>query len=298
MPMHDDQLEVSAATVAALVADQFPRWAGLPVSAVPSHGTVSLLFRVGEDLVARLPMQAMDADHAYAAVLAEQRAARLLRGRVPVATPEPVATGEPGRGYPLPWSVYRWLPGSTADESVAADEQLARDLARFVSAVREIDTGGRTFDRPGRGGRLDDVHGYVVRALTLDTTPFDCAALGALWERLRRTPRCEPDLMAHGDLMPGNLLVCHGRLHAVIDVGMVGPADPALDLQPAWNLFTGSARAAFRDELGVQEQEWERGKAWAFAQAIGCLDYYRVTNPVMSQTAVRTLAALLADEPR
>ncbi|MGI8645956.1 MAG: hypothetical protein ACR2JD_06525 [Nocardioides sp.] len=81
----------------------------------------------------------------------------------------------------------------------------------------------------------------------------------------------------------------------VIDVGSLAPADPALDHQPAWNLLDASARAAYRDALGVSDDEWERGKGWAFAQAIGCLAYYRVTNPQISRTADRTLRALLDD---
>jgi len=30
--------------------------------------------------------------------------------------PEPVALGEPGAGYPLPWSVPTWLPGTVATD--------------------------------------------------------------------------------------------------------------------------------------------------------------------------------------
>jgi aminoglycoside phosphotransferase (APT) family kinase protein len=31
-------------------------------------------------------------------------------------TPGPIAIGEPGAGYPLPWSVQTWLPGTVATE--------------------------------------------------------------------------------------------------------------------------------------------------------------------------------------
>jgi Phosphotransferase enzyme family len=34
--------------------------------------------------------------------------------------------------------------------------------------------------------------------------------------------------MTHGDLIPGNVLVSNGRLSGIIDVGGLGPADPAL----------------------------------------------------------------------
>lgn len=93
--------------------------------------------------------------------------------------------------------------------------------------------------------------------------------------------------------MPGNLLAQGGRLTGVIDVGQFDVADPALDLQPAWNLFTPAARTAFRATIGSDDDEWQRGRGWALAQAIGCLWYYRETNPVMSRTAHHTLTALL-----
>ncbi len=50
--MHPGQLDVTEATVRALVDQQFPAWRDLPVRALPSQGTVNLLFRLGEELVA------------------------------------------------------------------------------------------------------------------------------------------------------------------------------------------------------------------------------------------------------
>ena len=40
--------------------------------------------------------------------------------------------------------------------------------------------------------------------------------------------------------------------------------------------------------------EWERGKAWAFQQAMGLVWYYADTNPVMSQMGRRTLDRIQA----
>ena len=54
--MHANQVDVSAAVVADLVATQFPQWAGLPVREVESHGTVNSLFRLGSEFVLRFPL--------------------------------------------------------------------------------------------------------------------------------------------------------------------------------------------------------------------------------------------------
>jgi aminoglycoside phosphotransferase (APT) family kinase protein len=53
--MHDDELDTDVPLVRRLVAAQFPRWAHLPIERVASAGTDNALYRLGTDLVARLP---------------------------------------------------------------------------------------------------------------------------------------------------------------------------------------------------------------------------------------------------
>ncbi|WP_246212841.1 phosphotransferase [Streptomyces abyssomicinicus] len=288
---------VSEEQMAALVAAQFPRWRELPVRACPSDGTENALFRIGDDLVARLPLLGDDPDTARRDVRRQIEAAARVAEAARVPTPRFAALGEPGLGYPLPWSVHHWIPGTTATAADVRDSTVfAKDLAAFVLDVRALDTEGRVFRGKGRGGLLaghdDDVASCLERSRDL----IDTQALADLWARLRRTPRTEPDLWTHGDLMPGNLLTERGRLAGVIDVGQAGVADPAQDLQPAWNLFGPAAREAFRLALDADDDAWDRGKGWALAQAVGCLWYYRETNPVMSDLARSTLLALLEDE--
>jgi len=55
----------------------------------------------------------------------------------------------------------------------------------------------------------------------------------------------EREVWIHGDLLPGNLLLTGGRLSAVIDFGGLNVGDPACELQAAWNVFTGTARARY-----------------------------------------------------
>jgi aminoglycoside phosphotransferase (APT) family kinase protein len=114
---------------------------------------------------------------------------------------------------------------------------------------------------------------------------------------LRTLPRESPDVMSHGDLIPGNVLVSNERLAGILDVGGLGPADPALDLVGAWHLLDTGPRRLFREVLRCDELEWERGKAWAFEQALGAAWYYAQSNPAMSRMGQRTLERILADEP-
>src|SRR5579875_3144887 len=112
--MHVDQLAVSENTVRALLNEQFPHWRDLPVTAIRSQGTVNALFRIGDEFVARFPIQPKAADKARHWLESEADAARELLGRTRFRTPEPIAIGEPGAGYPMPWSVQTWLPGTIA----------------------------------------------------------------------------------------------------------------------------------------------------------------------------------------
>src|SRR6266511_4042961 len=53
--MHEDEIEVDEPVLHRLLAAQFPQWADLPVTRVAESGTDHALFRLGDDLVARLP---------------------------------------------------------------------------------------------------------------------------------------------------------------------------------------------------------------------------------------------------
>src|SRR5262245_34353089 len=150
--MHVGQLTVSARTVSELVDDQFPAWRGLPVRDIGSRGTVNALFRIGDQLVARFPLEPGDVAPTRRWLESEAEAARVLLGRTRFRTPEPVALGEPGAGYPLPWSVQTWVPGTVAmDDDPGESVAFARDLADFIRAVRPIDTRGLSFHGNGRG---------------------------------------------------------------------------------------------------------------------------------------------------
>jgi aminoglycoside phosphotransferase (APT) family kinase protein len=303
--MHDNQLDVSAAMARTLIDRQFPQWRALPVRAVAGTGTVNAIFRIGDRYAARFPLEAGDAAAVRRTLEAEAKAAAELAGRTRFATPEPVALGEPGAGYPLPWSVQTWLPGTVAVDAVATDADpgestpFALDLAEFIAGVRLIPTGGRTFSGRGRGGDLHDHDEWLETCFLRSEGLLDTAPLRRLWTALRDLPRGDAgDVMNHGDLMPGNVLVsADGRLAGVLDVGGLGPADPALDLLGAWHLLETGPRQALREALGPGDLEWARGKAWVFQQSMGLVWYYADSNPVMAGIGRRTLDRLLADGP-
>jgi len=105
--MHADEIPTDPGLVERLIATQFPQWAELPITPVASAGTDNALYRLGADMVVRLPRIA----GAVESVDAEQRWLPHPAPLLPVAIPEPLGRGGPGQGYPWPWSVLLWLGG-------------------------------------------------------------------------------------------------------------------------------------------------------------------------------------------
>ena len=294
--MHPDELDIDHSLVHHLLATQFPHYALLSLAPVPSSGTDHALFRLGEELVVRLPRIHWAIEQAEL----ERRWLPRLAPHLPLAVPQQVAMGEPDAGYPFRWSIYRWLAGENAADNPAADSvQTATDLAQFIRALQAIDpTDGPRPDPVGsRGGPLISRDAETRRAIAASHGLIDTRAVTAAWEAARRAPAHDgPPVWIHGDLEPGNLLMRDGRLSAVIDFCCLAVGDPAVDLIPAWSVFSGAARAAFRAALGVDDAAWARGWGWALSTAIIALPYYVDSNPFMAANARRKIAAVLGEQ--
>ena len=90
------ELEITADLVRRLLAAQQPDLAGLPVEPL-ANGWDNTLFRLGDDLVARLPRRTLGAS----IVVNEQRWLPLLAPRLPFARPRAGADRGAGRGVPV-----------------------------------------------------------------------------------------------------------------------------------------------------------------------------------------------------
>ncbi|WP_041798769.1 aminoglycoside phosphotransferase family protein [Micromonospora aurantiaca (nom. illeg.)] len=254
---------VGVEQVRRLVADQFPHLAALRIEPVAKGGWDNWTFHLGPELLVRLPSAAeyalaVDKEHLWLPALAD---------RLPLPIPAPLAKGEPGAGYPYPWSIYRWLDGETAAVDRIADPvRFALDLAGFLSALQDVDAAGGP--QPGvhnwfRGGTLRTYDKKVEHALVALDGRVDAALVREIWARAVGARWDGVDRWFHGDIASGNLLLAHGRLAAVIDFGTCGVGDPACDLAIAWTLLSVEGRAAFRERLSVDDATWARGRGWA-----------------------------------
>ncbi len=259
---------VDADRVRRLVAGQFPQWADLPVDPVADGGWDNWTFHLGPERLVRLPSAA---EYALA-VDKEHRWLPALAARLPLPIPAPLARGEPGAGYPYPWSIYRWLDGAPASVEGAADPvRFALDLAEFLAALQGIDAAGGP--QPGvhnwfRGGTLRTYDEEVERALVALDGHVDADLVREIWARALDARWDGVDRWFHGDVAQGNLLLADGRLAAVIDFGTCGVGDPACDLAIAWTSLTADGRDAFRERLSVDGATWARGRGWALWKAL------------------------------
>lgn len=289
--MHSDEIDVSVGLVAALLAAQFPEFADLPIRPVTPVGTVNAMFRLGDELAVRLPRVPWGKDD----VAAELEWLPLLAPYLPVAVPLPVAQGHPTPEYPWTWSIKRWLDGENPSVGqLSAPDLLAADLANFILAFRaiELPEGPRAY----RGGALAAQDTQTRGALEQLDALVDTTAVRGVWDAALRLPAWErPDVWAHADLMPGNLVLTDGRLTGVLDFPTAGKGDPATDLIIAWNLLPASVRPAFRAAVQVDDATWARGRAKALSIAVIALPYYLNTNPVMADNARYTIDEVLTD---
>jgi aminoglycoside phosphotransferase (APT) family kinase protein len=295
--MHADEVDIDVSLVGRLLAAQFPQWAALPIEPVPSAGTDNALYRLGDDMVVRLPRR----ERTSGTLEKERRWLPTLAPLLPLGVPVPLADGMPAEGYPFEWSVYRWLKGENATmERVTDLSQLATDLAQFVAALQQIDpTGGPS---PGehnffRGVPLATRDAPTRAAIVSLRGAIDVGAVTTAWESALRSPEWEhPPVWIHGDLDSRNLLVEEGRLSGVIDWGGLGVGDPACDVMVAWKVLSADTRDIFRTALSVDESTWARARGWALSQALVALSYYTLeTNPVLVVEAQRWMAEVLAE---
>src|SRR3954454_17901802 len=211
--MHADETPTDASLVRRLVAAQFPDWAELPVVPVPAPGTDNVLYRLGDDMVARLPRRRLDG------LRLEQERRRLPRvaPNLPLAVPAPLARGLPGEGYPWDWSIYRWLEGDPATVAPFADlAGAAADLAGFVAALQALDAasgpapGG---DHAFRGEPLVARDASTRAALAKLTDVIDGDVAGGVWEAALEAPEWErPAVWIHGDRDARNVVGGRGAV--------------------------------------------------------------------------------------
>ncbi len=288
-------ISIDVSLVHRLVSLQFPQWKDLPIKAVEFSGWDNRTFHLGEEMVVRMPSRE---DYA-GQVEKEQLWLPKLAPYLPLPIAMPVAMGQPGEGYPWLWSIYRWLEGETASREGILDlNKFATDLGTFLVALQKCDATGGPIAGPHnfyRGGSLVTYDAETRQALSVLKDIVDVVAITEIWDQaLTSTWQLAP-VWVHGDIAPGNLLIQHYRLSAVIDFGCLGIGDPACDLVIAWTFFKGDSRKAFKAAVPLDADTWVRARAWALWKALIVYAGLPGTNPFEKENARRVINEVLGD---
>ena len=304
-PLHDDEIAVDEVLVGRLLASLSPAYDGLPLRRFASSGSTNALFRLGDELLVRVPRQ----PGGTPTIEKEERWLPYVASALPVAVPEVVAVGEPVAGYPEKWSIVRFTEGEppTPPTSGAPPRHgLARDLAAVVTALRDLPVPREAVVDPElrwyRGEPLARFDGDLRRGLEqcgeVDGLDLDVEAVAAMWDATLALPAAhetaEPRWY-HGDLVAENLLVREGRLSSVLDFGGLAVGNPAVDLVVAWELLDSAARATFREAVGVDGDEWAVARGWALALGVMTFPYYWHSMPERCEQRLFMARAALAD---
>lgn len=309
--LHADEIPIDAELVQQLVRRAMPAYADAPVRRLASSGSTNALFRLGDDLLVRLPRQ----PGGSASISKEATWLPVLGPLLPVAVPEVVAEFEPDHAYPERWSVVRWIDGThpaVVDPDTSIDPHrdilaydLAYDVAKVLNALRQAEVPTRAVNNPHlqsyRGEPLATMDAAtrenIERCRALTDFDLDLGAAEQIWAESmklsgaadRTTPR-----WYHGDLAAENLLVRDGALAAVLDFGGLSVGDPTVDLVVAWEVLDPPARDLFRRHVGVDDATWLRGRAWALSITL-MIWYYWTTMPERRARCMAVGRNVLAD---
>ncbi len=305
--LHSDEIPIDIELVRGLVSRAMPAYADAPLHRLTASGSTNALFRLGDDLLVRLPRQ----PGGSAAISKEATWLPVVGPLLPVSVPDVVAVFEPDHEYPERWSVVRWIEGAhpeVVDPDTAVDprrEGLAKDLASVVRALSQAEVPTGAVDDPHlqayRGEPLatmdQDTRENIERCRTLEDFEFDLDAAEQVWADAMKLPgaadRTTPRWY-HGDLAAENLLMRDGVLTAVLDFGGLSVGDPTVDLVVAWEVLDPPARELFRRQVGVDDATWLRGRAWALSITL-MIWYYWSTMPERRARCMAVGRNVLAD---
>ncbi|MCW3053368.1 MAG: srkA [Chthonomonadales bacterium] len=280
------ELEIDAALVRTLLAEQHPDLADLPLRLVET-GWDNVMLRLGDELAVRLPRRAL----AATLIEHEQRWLSELAPNLPLPVPVPLRIGLPGAGYPWRWSVLHWLEGTAADLALPDADQ-GPALAEFLRALH-TPAPVNAPPNPFRGIPLQERVSAISERLERVALRTDCItpAVRVCWEQALSAQLDTDPTWLHGDLHSRNVLVQDGAISAVIDWGDMTRGDRATDLAAIWNLLPdATARIAAIQAYGpTPEATWQRARGWAVAFGVMLLDSGLVNDPRLAAAGETTL---------
>lgn len=296
--LFDGETPVTDDLVRSLVDEQCPQWRTLGLAPMTTSGTEHTTYRLGTELVVRVPRNA----DAEAGLHKEIDWLPRLQGRLPLEVPVIEQVGEPRADYPHVWTVNRWIHGEDVAGRVLSGPvplHWADTLAQTVTALRDVDLGAvppEHWPQGSRGGHLSERAAGLDDADDVVSGPLDATSIRAVVDDALAagTPDARRVLL-HADLIPGNLVARGDDLVGLLDFGTLTTGYAATDLTPAWWVLDSEGRRRFRTLLDVDDVAWAWGRACAAIQ--GCFAHwiYEPRGHALAPLGARAVAEVLDD---
>lgn len=288
---------VSISLVHQLIEQQFPHWAHLEIKPIEPGGIDNKTFRLGSDMLIRLPSEIQYAQQ----VEKEQYWLPQLASYLSLPIPEPKALGKPISKYPWHWSIYKWIEGESVNNIPLQNVSLTKIAHQLVHFLKELHS-IKTTRGPGpglhnfyRGGNLVHYDKQARIAIEKLKNIIDADAAIAVWEKALSSKWNKKPVWVHGDLSSGNMLAQKSKLVAIIDFGCMAIGDPACDLVIAWTLLKDKSRKIFISMLDIDDDTWTRARGWALWKALITLDALKDKKSVKALKQKKIIADVLKE---
>ncbi|MBX3095579.1 MAG: aminoglycoside phosphotransferase family protein [Fimbriimonadaceae bacterium] len=253
------EIEVTEDLVQRLLTSQHPDLAHLSIAYL-ANGWDNALFRLGDEMIVRMPRRQLGAE----TIAKEQVWLPRFAPDLPIAIPAPVRVGTPEFEYPWPWSITPYFQGKILGRIPPSHTQ-TNQLVEFMLRLHSLDSNGAP-ENEYRGGPLSEKIDQVqVRMAALRHLDFPWSKIHSAWQHALDQPFPGRTGWIHGDLHARNLLVDENSFAAVLDWGDVCVGDPATDL--ATLLLVEHPGPAFR-YYGSDDATVRRTIGWAIHFAL------------------------------
>lgn len=255
-----------------LLIEQVPEWSMLPLRRLTSSGTDNALYRLGDNLLLRIPRRPSAAG--FMSKVLDYLP--LLKG-LSLEVPNVRYRGRTRQGFEF--GIFDWMDGQIAlPVRIESPIDAALALAHFLKEMHEREAHRAPLAGEGNGRRgvaLELLSEVTLKSIDILSDEIDASGAREVWRRACAAPYEGHPIWLHGDLKADNLLVRNGSLCGVIDWDMAAVGDPAIDYASAWTWVEPPAREVFLTACEIDDHDRIRAQGWALYCAVIALSFYR-----------------------
>lgn len=285
-----EPLYVSDETARLLIDEQFPHLAGRELG---RRYTLEDQFamRIGDDYGAIFPR--LESGDALYARVADVVAGPAKAWKFPSS--HPIATGQPGHGFPFHWTLVEWISASTAG-FVPLHGESARPLGEALRQIHvpcpaDAPVNPRTgVGLPALQGQFESLLAFAVDHGAPENRVIDTAAARGVFSQGAEASGNVSLTWTHGRLEPRAVLSDRGLFAGILLWHNFGAGDPAADLGYGANLLGWDMRGDYWAGYGaIDDAVGARADAY---QVLAALKYIQIDDPFLLRMAWERLIEL------